>query len=240
MTIILFDVDGTLTPAGDRIQPEMVNAINILYSLDYQLGIVGGGTYDKIKWQLGESFVYFTYIFAECGALVYVNGVLTKEKNMLEYCDRSILNSLIKVSMIEIANMPIIHHGNPIDFRKGLIYISPPGNQATRYERQIFMNEDFKFRLRENLLEKLKKMDNTNQFDISIGGNVGIAICPRGWDKSQILSYFDTKEEIYYFGDKTEPGGNDYPIFSHPRVIGVSVNNFYNTISQIEKKFINF
>ncbi len=30
MAIILFDVDGTLTPSGDKIQPNMVDILNVI------------------------------------------------------------------------------------------------------------------------------------------------------------------------------------------------------------------
>ena len=45
-----------------------------------------------------------------------------------------------------------------------------------------------------------------------IGGDTGIDIYPVGWDKSQILSDFDSNDNLYFFGDKTLPGGNDEPL----------------------------
>jgi len=42
---------------------------------------------------------------------------------------------------------------------------------------------------------------------------------------------------IYFFGDKTFPGGNDYEIFSDPRTIGHTVLNPDDTYAQIKKLF---
>ena len=242
MTIILFDVDGTLTPSGGVIKIDMIETLEKLSNRnDIDLGVVGGGSYDKIKWQLGDIISKFKYIFAECGSVTYVNGKLIAEKNMLDHCNRNVLNLIIKKALNEISNMPIIYNGHQIEFRKGLIYISPPGMQASNYERDIFMKMDKELGLRKSLMAKLSELNNNSQFEITLGGAVGIGICPIGWNKSQVINYFKTNlisDDIYYFGDKTEPDGNDYPIYSHPLVHGVSVIDYTDTINYLIKLFI--
>lgn len=232
--IILFDVDGTLTRSGQKIEPDMVELLTHVKSLnEYELGIVGGGTYDKIIWQLDLSKDIFTYIFAESGSIVYHNGIKIYEKNMLEFCNRGTLNKLIRTALYEIASMPIVYHGNQIDFRKGLIYVSPPGIQATLYERNIFIDADSKYNIRSKLINKLKNIDFDKEFEIVKGGSVGIAISPIGWNKSQVLTHLNDYNIIYYFGDKVEPDGNDYPIYSHPDVKGIAVSDYIDTINKI-------
>lgn len=237
MIIALFDVDGTLAPSGQIICNEMLETIKKMHQKNIVLGIVGGGKYEKIVWQIGEAVKYFTYIFPECGAIKYYNGVKVFEKNMLDHCDRSVLNSIIRVAMKEIAQMPIVYHGCQTDFRKGLVYISPPGLQATEYERGIFMELDSKENIRKKLIRKLKEKDPDDIFDISLGGAVGIAVHPKGWDKSQVMTELDigTEDTVYYFGDRTEPDGNDYPLYSHPDVIGVAVTDDTDTITKINQ-----
>ena len=53
-------------------------------------------------------------------------------------------------------------------------------------------------------------MANFPDLEASIGGQISIDIHPKGANKSQILD--DISGTIYFFGDKTEKGGNDYPI----------------------------
>lgn len=242
MPIILFDVDGTLTPSSHKIEGKMIEIIEKLSELNNtHLGLVGGGTYDKIKWQMGETIKFFKYIFSECGAIIHVDGKLVSEKNMLDYCDREVLNNMIKKSLSCIATMPIIYHGNNIDFRKGLIYVSPPGIQATAYERNIFMDADKKYNLRDKLMNELKSLNKDDSFEIALGGAVGVSIYPRGWNKSQVIDYFIENsiiDKFYYFGDKTEPDGNDYPIYTHKLVEGISVVNYEDTIKKIIDMFL--
>ena len=46
----------------------------------------------------------------------------------------------------------------------------------------------------------------------NVAGETGIDIMPIGAGKSQILADFDMDHDIYFFGDRCEPGGNDYDI----------------------------
>ena len=62
-----------------------------------------------------------------------------------------------------------------------------------------------------------------------------------GWDKTYCLNYIKEGEyeEIHFFGDKTFPGGNDYEIFTHPRVIGHTTTGPADTIKQCTELFMS-
>ena len=45
-----------------------------------------------------------------------------------------------------------------------------------------------------------------------VGGETGIDIFPKGYDKSQIIRDFDPTDTLHFFGDAMEPTGNDYPL----------------------------
>jgi phosphomannomutase len=236
--LLLFDVDGTLCPSGQVIEQHMIKCLTeIAQQPNIILGIVGGGIVEKIKWQLGEAYFFFKYIFAECGAVMLSDGRVQYEKNMLDHCSRNNLNKILGVALKTISEMPIIFHGGQLDFRKGLIYVSPPGIQATIFERNHFLDLDSKLFLRRQLLDKLVEADTNNEFDISYGGAVGVAIHPKGWDKSQVLTFVaDLDAEIHYYGDRCELGGNDYAIYSHELVIGHAVKNPDDTIEQLRQQ----
>lgn len=240
--ILLFDVDGTLAPSTEKIESVTIETLKVISSKpNVKLGIVGGGTFKKVSEQLGDSINMFDYIFCESGAIVYIDGKLSQSvsKNIIENCDRELLNSLIRESLKAISEMPIIYNGNQIDFRQGLVYVSPPGMQAGKFEREYFLKIDSEQNLRKNLILRLRKIDSDNQFDIVLGGSVGVSIYPKGWDKSQVLEHFkNTSEEIYFFGDRTDPDGNDYPLYSHPRVKGVSVKNPTDTLQKLKSLFL--
>ena len=45
--------------------------------------------------------------------------------------------------------------------------------------------------------------------EATIGGQISIDIYPKGKNKAQVLE--DILGPITFFGDKCQPGGNDYP-----------------------------
>ena len=45
-----------------------------------------------------------------------------------------------------------------------------------------------------------------------VGGETGIDIFKKGCNKGQILKNFSNPETIKFYGDRTDPAGNDYPI----------------------------
>lgn len=47
----------------------------------------------------------------------------------------------------------------------------------------------------------------------SIGGQISFDVMPKGWDKTYCLRFLTQYDEIYFFGDKTYEGGNDYEIY---------------------------
>lgn len=89
----------------------------------------------------------------------------------------------------------------------------------------------------------------------SIGGQISFDVMPHGWDKSYCLKFLGEYEEIHFFGDKTFKvnfnnflilffqklfflkGGNDYEIFTHPKVIGHNVSGPEDTIRQLNDLF---
>ena len=55
----------------------------------------------------------------------------------------------------------------------------------------------------------------TKGVESSIGGQISIDIYEEGKDKSQVLDVIHKKEKAdkyIFIGDKTKPGGNDYPL----------------------------
>ena len=236
-SIILFDVDGTLVESGSNITTNMVD---ILYKLSkkYELGIVGGGEYNKIIKQLQPVENIITHFFCESGSIYYYKGMLRNINDIrITNCYDSI-NNLKKIALKFLSNVDYQLSGHFIDQRISMVYISLIGLQANQKERNYFIDLDKKNKYREQLYNLLVNNNTDQNIVIQYGGAVGIAIIYKDWDKSQILQYFDNNTTIYYFGDKYEKNGNDYNIINHPRVSGYKVNNYLDTINIIENKFI--
>ena len=83
-----------------------------------------------------------------------------------------------------------------------------------------------------------KELKDLN-LSFSLGGQISIDIFPKGWDKTYCLQFVENKyDNIYFFGDRTMEGGNDFEIFNDSRTISYSVQTPEDTINYINKLFI--
>jgi phosphomannomutase len=227
--ILLFDVDGTLTESSQKISKKMKYKLSQLKEKGFEIGIVGGGRYEKILYQLDG--LQMNHVFAESGCVYYKGNDLVYKKNIRQHYLYHKINLIIKKALLYLSQVNYEITGHFIDLRNGIIYISLIGMDATLEEREAFLKLDKVHHFKVQLLRILQKMTNDlgiqNDLVVLEGGSVGIGIYPKEWDKTQVLESLDSLEynTIHYFGDKYKIDGNDYNILHHPRVIGQPINN---------------
>ena len=122
-----------------------------------------------------------------------------------------------------------------------MVNVSPIGRNCTYEERLEFEAYDRVHRVREGMCAYLKERFPDFGLKYSIGGQISIDIFPEGWDKTYCLRHLEGErfDNIYFFGDMTHEGGNDYEIFHHPLVTGYRTKNPQDTIRQLKDLFIN-
>lgn len=240
-TLLLFDVDGTIADSGQIIDKSIYDLLLKIDRNKYELGICGGGIYDKILYQIKD--LEFDHIFAECGSVYYkrINKKFVKQYENLLVNHRLFpyFHLFLKKALKFISSILEGASGYFIDIRHGLIYISLVGLQADKRDRQNFYIKDDKYKYRENLLKELIEISEEegidNDLTITLGGSTGIAIFPKEWSKTQVLSHISPSnyKKIYYFGDKYEKNGNDYELIEHPDTIGIKVNSLVDTYNSL-------
>ena len=70
------------------------------------------------------------------------------------------------------------------------------------------------------------------ELTVALGGQTGVDIGPVGADKSQILRDFSADDEIHFFGDRMEKGGNDHSLGEAVQKMGgftYNVDSFKDT-----------
>jgi phosphomannomutase len=235
-TLILFDVDGTLTKPRLPIEPHMIETLQRI-SNNVDIGFVGGSDYSKQIEQLKEDNLHlFTWKFTENGLYSFYKNELLHINSLIEYLGeenyKKIINTCLKI--VSETDIPI-KRGNFIELRNGMINISPIGRSCTQKERENFYELDKTYFIRKNMIERLKVELSQFNLTYSIGGQISIDIFPKGWDKTYFLGFVENKyKKLYFFGDKTDIGGNDYEIYNDSRVIGISVKCFEDTISYLK------
>lgn len=229
--IILFDIDGTLTEPRKKIEKRMLNTLLELKN-KYKIGCISGSDFNKCKEQVGENILeIFDYSFFENGLVSYKGKDLINIENIKiflgEYKIKEFINYILKyLSSIDIP----LKRGTFIEFRNGMINISPIGRNCSQEERDEFEKFDKENTIRKNMIDKLK--ENFKEYDLtySIGGQISFDVFPKGWDKTYCLQFLKQFENVYFFGDKTKIGGNDYELYSSDRTISFTTIGVDNTI----------
>lgn len=241
-TICLFDVDGTLTPARKSMTPEMQRMLERLKQ-QVVIGFVGGSDLCKQLEQLGPDCIQlFDYAFSENGLTAYRLGEPLKSLSLREYLGEEKLKQLINFMLHYIADMDIPKkRGTFIEFRRGMLNVSPIGRNCSQEERDEFEVYDLKEGTRKRFIKALQERFADEDLTFSIGGQISFDVFPKGWDKTYCLRHLekDAFKTIHFFGDKTFVGGNDYEIYSHPLVTGHAVKNPEDTMEQLRHIFFS-
>nr|KAF6366865.1 phosphomannomutase 2 [Pipistrellus kuhlii] len=95
------------------------------------------------------------------------------------------------------------------------------GSDLEKVQEQLGNDEN----IRQKFVADLQKEFAGKGLTFSIGGQISIDVFPHGWDKRYCLGHVenDGYKTIYFFGDKTMPGGNDHEIFTDQRTMGYTV-----------------
>ena len=240
--VYIFDVDGTLTPARERMTKEFQDYFmewskrNIFY-------LVTGSDLDKMVEQVPKDILENAIgLFSCSGNTYHVDGmeVYNRKFNKPE-------------TLMPFLNMVLAHskyphrYGNHIEDRGSMVNFSIVGRDCTMEQRKEFFEWDNKHNERERIANILKQ--KMTGIDATIGGQISIDIYDKGSDKSQVLSVIqeelgDTAVGDYiFFGDRTMEGGNDYPLaelLSHkdrPYGYAYQVDDWKHTKRMLEKLY---
>src|ERR1700744_2169962 len=152
-TLLLFDVDGTLTVPRKKITHDMKVCL-LMMRKKYKLGIVSGSDLIKIKEQVGENVLSeFDYVFAENGLIAYKANKIIGETSISEFLGDAVIKKFVNHCLRYLADLDSpIKIVTFIEFRKGLINISPIGRNCSQKERDEFEQYDKQHKVRETMI----------------------------------------------------------------------------------------
>lgn len=209
MRKFVFDVDGTLTPSRGKIDPQFEAWFSNFIQRE-KVFLVTGSDYPKTVEQLGSEICESVVTCYNCsGSDVWFKGKRVNSSDwkasetIIDWCYRKLNESKFP-----------LRTGNHVEERLGTLNFSVVGRNATLGERNLYVKWDKETRERENLVNEFNYvfMNSNAKIMAKIGGETGLDVYPVGKDKSQILSDFNADDDIHFFGDKMDPGGNDEPL----------------------------
>ncbi|KAI0013358.1 eukaryotic phosphomannomutase [Xylariaceae sp. FL0662B] len=249
-TICLFDVDGTLTPARLSASPEMLAALQALRQ-KVAIGFVGGSDLAKQQEQLGTSerrvTDMFDFSFAENGLTAYRLGRQLPSSSFIAWLGEDRYKRLVNWVLHYVADLDLpVKRGTFVEFRNGMVNVSPVGRNASTQERRDFEAYDKVHKIRETMVAKLREKFGDLGLTFAIGGQISFDVFPNGWDKTYCLRHLEDEAKkpggieyttVHFFGDKTYEGGNDWEIYSDSRTVGHSVTGPEDTLRQLKELF---
>lgn len=209
MTIYVFDMDGTLTPARKTMTDEFAKVF-LPWLKANKAFIATGSDFAKVKEQMPENVINaFTGIYCAMGNALWQNGDYVYLRELEP--EQELLNNLEMFR--KDTKYPYTLFDNYIEKRTGALNFCVLGRNCPYEERERYTAWDKENKERLNIQKFLS--EKYPHYDFSLGGNISIDIVKKGCGKGQVAKELRNdypNEEIVFFGDRTFEGGNDYEL----------------------------
>lgn len=221
--VIAFDLDDTLAITKSEISDRMSELLSRLLE-KYDVCVITGGRFEQIEKQVvsrleaPEHLLNKLHLMPTCGTRYYRYDELDR-KWVLQYAEDLSKEQKAKIvaALEKVAKDMGIWCDNPageiIEDRHSQITMSALGQQATPEAKYAWAEKYKEVRpvYRDKVAELLPDLE------VRIGGTTSTDITLPGIDKAygmrKLIDAIDvSKDEILFFGDKLQEGGNDYPV----------------------------
>lgn len=221
--VLAFDLDDTLAITKSPISDRMAGLLGRLLE-HYDICVITGGRFEQIRSQVvdrldaPEHLMGKLHLMPTCGTRYYRYNELD-HKWVMQYAED--LTKEQKARIVEALESTAkeldIWCENPkgeiIEDRFSQITMSALGQQASPEDKYAWAEKykDVRPIYRDKVAEKLPDLE------VRIGGTTSTDITLPGIDKAygmgRLIDALDiSKDEILFFGDKLDEGGNDYPV----------------------------
>jgi phosphomannomutase len=216
--IFIFDVDGTLTPSRLPMTKEFQTFFSdwVKQNTFY---LVTGSDLPKLQEQMNGMEIHSNGIFTCCGNQFWETdyAVHPKHADLIYENKFKIPQTLLTYLglQVRLSDTPVMSTNHRED-RGSMLNFSVVGRNCTQEQREEYFEWDNKVGERRKIANEI--MSGWPELEAVLGGQISIDIYPKGKDKSQIYEHLEEKENIFcpdeyiFIGDRTEKGGNDYPL----------------------------
>jgi phosphomannomutase len=221
--VLAFDLDDTLAITKSPISDRMAGLLGRLLE-HYDICVITGGRFEQIRSQVvdrldaPEHLMGKLHLMPTCGTRYYRYDEL-EHKWVMQYAEdltkeqKSRIIKALESTAKELNIWCENPKGEIIEDRFSQITMSALGQQASPEDKYAWAEKykDVRPIYRDKVAEKLPDLE------VRIGGTTSTDITLPGIDKAygmeRLIDAIDvSKDEILFFGDKLDEGGNDYPV----------------------------
>ncbi len=241
--LLAFDLDDTLAVSKSPISDVMSETLGKILE-EFEICIISGGDYHQFKTQVVDRLhiephkLNRLHLMPTCGTKYYRYNELDTEWQ-LQYSEdltddqkRTVIEVLEK-SAKELGYWEENPVGEIIEDRGSQITFSALGQKATPEDKYVWDPDGTKkASLRDLAAQSLEGLE------VRAGGSTSIDVTREGIDKAygmqKIIDAIDiNKDDILFFGDNLQEGGNDYPV----KAFGIDcldVSEWQDTVHRLE------
>ena len=215
--IYIFDVDGTLTPSRLPMTKEFQEFFSEWVKTN-KFYLVTGSNIEKLQEQMCYFDIEAEGIFTCCGNQLWIPDPHIVNISAYQEYDNKFkvpkkLNKLLGTILSN--NQYPVKTGNHIEDRGSMVNFSIVGRNCSQVQRNDYYEYDNLTGERKIIAQAVK--EKFPDLEAVLGGQISIDIYPKGNDKSQIMEHIQKREpdaeEYIFIGDRTDEGGNDYPLY---------------------------
>jgi len=220
--VLAFDLDDTLAITKSPISDRMSEVLSEILE-HFDVCIISGGRFEQFEAQVIDRLhvspraLNHLHLMPTCGTRYYRFSEIDEEWR-IQYAEdlsdeqKQQIQDVLETSAKELGLWEAAPAGNIIEDRGSQITFSALGQKATPEDKYAWdPNGDKKLALRNLAAASLPGLE------VRAGGSTSIDVTREGIDKAygmqKLMDAIDVnKEDILFFGDRLQEGGNDYPV----------------------------
>ena len=227
--VLAFDLDGTLAPSKSAVPDRIAELLGELLKT-FHVCVISGGKFEQFNNQLlsnlkaDQDELSKLHIMPTCGTRYYLYSLPSKSWDKVYAEDFSaaqkakIIKTLQSVihdlglDKVKVYGEQIEDRGSQISWSAlGQDIVDVLGEEGVRQKEAWDPDNSKKLKIRDMVAPLLP------EFEVRAGGTTTIDITKKGIDKAygmqKLIEQLGlSKEDVLFFGDKLQEGGNDYPV----------------------------
>lgn len=241
--LLAFDLDDTLAITKSPISDRMAELLGELLEY-FDVCIISGGRYEQFVSQVIERLdvspmaLRRLHLMPTCGTRYYRYNETEKDWNLVYAEDLTEEQKKKIIHELEVAAKKLGYWeehpaGDIIEDRLSQITYSALGQKAKPEDKYAWDPDASK----KHAIRKLAA-PNLPGFEVRVGGTTSVDVTRPGIDKAygmqKLIDILDiSREEILFFGDKLQEGGNDYPVKAMG-IDSIEVHDWRDTVRRLE------